>query len=123
MGVQPGMRSTIKNNYEFRRLYQRGKSAGTSRIVIYCRKNNSQISRLGITVSTKIGKAVKRNRVRRRFREIYRNNKSALADGYDIIMVARVKSRYSSYQELEADYISLLKKLGLYRENDEIIAD
>ena len=110
------MRYTIKNNYEFRRLYSKGKSATTARLAVYCRKNNSQTSRLGITVSTKIGKAVQRNRIRRRFREIFRLNRDKLKDGYDIIMVARMKSRYSEYSELNDDYIDILKKLGIYEE-------
>ena len=113
------MRSTIKNNYEFRRLYSKGKSAFTARMAVYCRKNNSQINRLGITVSTKIGKAVHRNRIRRRFREIFRLNRHLLVQGYDIVLVARVKSRYSTYRELDADYIYLMKKLGLYLTDDE----
>ena len=110
------MKFTIKNNYEFRRLYSKGKSAATARMAVYCRKNNSQTSRLGITVSTKIGKAVHRNRIRRRFREIFRLHKEQLAGGYDIIIVARTKSRYSTYWELDSDYIVLLKKLGIYKE-------
>lgn len=121
-GAQP-MRYTIKNNYEFRRLYRRGKSAASGNMVLYCRRNGTNDRRLGITVSTKIGKAVHRNKVRRRFREIYRRNAAVTDNGWDIIMVARVKSRYSAFGELEEDYVSLLKKLGIYKENDEITAD
>ncbi len=113
------MKLTIKKNYEFRRLYSKGKSAFTTRMALYCRKNNSQTSRLGITVSTKIGKAVHRNRIRRRFREIYRLNSDKISGGYDIIIVARVKSRYSTYGELEADYLYLLKKLGIWKNDEE----
>jgi ribonuclease P protein component len=48
-------------------------SAATPHLVVYCRKNRRGQSRLGLTVSAKLGKAVvRRNRVRRRFREIYR---------------------------------------------------
>jgi len=111
------MKFTIKNNFEFRRLYSKGKSATTSRMAVYCRRNNSQTSRLGVTVSTKIGKAVHRNKIRRRFREIFRLNKDKLSGGYDIIIAARVKSRYSTYRELNEDYLELLKKLGAYKES------
>ena len=89
-------------------------------MAVYCRKNNSQNNRLGVTVSTKIGKAVQRNRVRRRFREIYRLNEDKTVKGYDIVMVARLRSRYSSYWELNSDYIFLLKKLGIYLTDDEV---
>lgn len=104
---------TLKRNYEFRRLYNKGLSAATGRIVIYCRKNRLSYNRLGITVSTKIGKAVTRNRIRRRLREIYRLSAPNHAAGYDIVIVARAKSSVSQYRELEADFIYLMKKLGI----------
>ena len=61
---------TLKQNYEFRRLYQRGASAVSGSMVLYCRKNRLGRNRLGITVSVKLGKAVVRNRARRRLREV-----------------------------------------------------
>ena len=65
---------SLKENRVFRRLYAKGKSAVGPAMVLYCRKNGRKESRYGITVSTKLGKAVTRNRVRRRLREIYRLN-------------------------------------------------
>ena len=106
---------TIKKNHEFRRLYAKGRSAASPRLVIYCRRNNLAVSRLGITVSTKIGKAVTRNRVRRRFREIFRLSEDRLAPGWDIIMVARTKSVTSEYSLLRDDFYALAKKLGVLR--------
>ena len=63
---------TLKENYEFRRVYNKGKSGVSSFLVVYARPNRSGRNRLGVTVSTKLGKAVVRNRVRRRLREIFR---------------------------------------------------
>jgi ribonuclease P protein component len=105
--------TSLKNNYEFRRLYSKGKSAASPYAVVYCRKNRSTGNKLGLTVSTKIGKAVHRNRIRRRYKEIYRLNEDKLHSGYDIVIVARTKSRYSRYHELETDFLSLCKKLGI----------
>ncbi len=104
---------SLKNNYEFRRLYAKGKCAASSYAAVYCRKNRSRGNKLGITVSTKIGNAVKRNRIRRRYKEIYRLNEEKLAPGYDIVIVARRKSRYSCYHELESDFLRLCGKLGI----------
>lgn len=85
-------------------------------MVLYCRKNNTDSNRLGITVSTKLGKAVCRNRIKRRFREIYRSNSDRLLPGYDIIMVARTKTADAEYRELETDYLYLVKKLGIEKQ-------
>ena len=57
---------TVKENYEFRRIYRKGKSLVSPQMVLYWQKNRQGQSRLGITVSTKLGHAVVRNRVRRR---------------------------------------------------------
>ncbi len=105
--------TSLKNNYEFRRLYSKGRSAFSRYAAVYCRKNKNQTNKLGITVSTKIGKAVQRNRIRRRYREIYRLNEDKFDPGYDIVIVARTKSRYSGYHELEADFLRLCAKLGI----------
>jgi ribonuclease P protein component len=105
--------TSLKNNYEFRRLYSKGKSASTPILVVYCRRNGRDYNQIGITVSNKIGKAVHRNRVRRRLREIYRTNEAKLLRGFDIVMVARVRSRYTTYWELEKAFLTACEKLGI----------
>ena len=104
---------SLKHNYEFRRLYAKGECARSPLMVIYCRRNRVQKNRLGITVSTKIGKAVIRNRVRRRLREIYRLNEEKLRPGSDIVLVARTRSRYAAYGALEREFIRLAEKLKI----------
>ena len=85
--------------------------------VIYCRRNGSGENRLGITVSTKVGGAVQRNLVRRRIKEIYRLSEDKVLTGYDIVIVARVKSRFVGYRELEQSIVSLLRKLDIYKDS------
>ena len=68
-------RCTLKKNSDFRRLYSKGQSAVNPYVVVYCRRNREKVNRLGYTVSTKLGHAVVRNRVRRRLREIYRKER------------------------------------------------
>ena len=104
---------SLKRNSDFRRLYAKGKSAATSRLVVYSRRREGDRSRLGITVSTRLGKAVVRNRVRRRIREIYRTNETRLRPGTDLVVVARTRAVTSTYRELEADFLRLAEKLGL----------
>jgi len=107
---------SLKKNYEFRRLYQKGASAASPRIVVYCRRGRGDRCRLGLTVGNKIGKAVVRNRIRRRLREIYRLEEGRLTRGYDIVIVARAKAREADFHELRADFLKLAGKLGLIRE-------
>jgi len=104
---------TLKENYEFRRLYNKGASAVSGSMVIYCRKNRMDHNRLGITVSVKLGHAVVRNRARRRLREVYRLNSGALCQGYDFVIVARGRTLTASWKELNDTFLRLCRKLDL----------
>ena len=100
--------STLKKNYEFRRLYSKGKSCANAYLVVYCRKNHSGRSRIGYTVSNKVGHAVVRNRIRRRLREIYRLHEREIVRGYDLVVVSRVRA--CAAKNLSARKISGAKK-------------
>lgn len=104
---------TLKENYEFRRLYQKGLSAVGGGMVVYCRKNRLGHNRLGITVSVKLGNAVVRNRARRRLREVYRLNADKLAFGYDFVLVGRGRTAAASWEELNATFLRLCRKLDV----------
>ena len=103
----------LKQNHEFRRLYNKGKSAVSPYFAVYCRKNHRPVSRLGITTGVKLGNAVKRNRVRRRIRELYRTNEQNILSGYDIVVVARTRAIFAKYSDLEQSFRKLMKKLEL----------
>lgn len=109
------MRHTVslKENHLFRRLYAKGKSAVSPTLAVYIRGNGRRENRLGLTVGTKVGKAVRRNRVRRRLREAYRLHEDRVAPGFDVVVVARTKAAFASYAQLERDLLRLLDKLGV----------
>ena len=109
----------LKQNHEFRRLYSKGKSAVSPYFAIYCRKTNRPISRLGITTGVKLGKAVKRNFVRRRIRELYRTNEGKFLPGFDIVVVARSRAIYGRYADLERSFLQQMKKLGVIAPKEE----
>ncbi len=106
---------TIKQNHEFRRLYNKGLSAVTPSMVIYCRKSRFDHNRLGVTVSTKLGCAVKRNRARRRLRELFRLAQPEMKQGYDVVIVARTRAVTIPHKKLQADFDRALAQLDLRR--------
>ena len=110
---------TLKENYEFRRTYQKGVSAVSPVMVLYCRKNRVGRNRLGLVSSTKLGHAVVRNRVRRRLREIYRLHEREIVRGYDLVVVSRVRACTADYHQLEAAFLSACAQLGLLTEGDD----
>lgn len=107
---------TIKENRTFRRIYNRGKSAVTPYLVLYVRPNGQKRNRLGVTVSTKLGCAVVRNRARRRLREIYRLAQPELKQGYDMVLVARGRTVDGPYLKLTDAFYRACGQLGLLQE-------
>ena len=78
-------------------------------------KNRREGNRLGLTVGVKLGKAVVRNRIRRRLSESYRLTEESLLSGYDIVIAARAASVSAEYRVLNRDICYCLKKLGLLK--------
>ena len=106
--------SSLKLNHIFQRLYHTNGQAN-GYLVLYARKNRLDHNRVGIPVSKKLGKAHIRNRVRRRFREVYRLNEEAFLPGWDIVIVARSRAIDADFAKLTAAYLQLADKAGLLR--------
>jgi len=99
----------LRSNMEFIRVYTEGKSYGNKNLVLYVRKNDIGITRVGFTVSKKIGKSVVRNKVKRRMREICRLEFHRLKNGYDLVFVPKKNVVDISYKELESAMLHILK--------------
>jgi ribonuclease P protein component len=69
-------------------------------LVLHVAPNDLDHARIGITVSSRVGKAVVRNRIRRRLREALRARFSSLRVGYDLLIVARPGSARASWNDL-----------------------
>ena len=94
---------TLKNNSDFRRLYNRGKSFASPLVVTYVLKNRTGNVRIGITTGKKIGKAVMRNRSRRLIRAAFYELQEQIKPGFDLVFVARSKTPFvKSYDVLRA---------------------
>ena len=104
---------SITRNTLFKRLYSKGKCAANHELVIYVQKSNAPINRLGITVSTKLGNAVIRNRTKRRIKEAYRKIENLLPSGYNFVIVARYGAINKKSTDLETSIIKLLKKTDI----------
>lgn len=81
----------LKENYDFRRVYNKGKSFICPYFVVYINKKRFDNIRLGITVSKKIGKAVARNRAKRVITAAFGSVLPKISLGYDFVIVARTR--------------------------------
>ncbi len=109
--------SSLKLNHIFRRLYRKGQflRKPVSRPLLPPERLNAE-NRIGLTVGAKLGCAVRRNRLRRRLREIYRLNEGRFRRGYDIVVVTRSRAMDAPYAELEKAYLALAEKLSLLQD-------
>lgn len=89
---------TLKKNYEFKKVLDKGKYYGSNTIESFIKKNNKNYNRIGIAISSKLFKATKRNRIKRLIKENYRNNSLNLKLGYDIVFLWNKKI---GYEEVE----------------------
>ena len=105
---------SLKLNHIFRRLYATAGQAN-GLLVLYARPNRTGRNRVGITAGKKLGKAVVRNRVRRRLREVYRLNEDKFLPGWDIVVVARSRCITASFEKLTDSYLSLAGKAGILK--------
>jgi len=104
---------SISSNRDFMFMYRRARSLCADCLVIYYRKNKLDNLRLGITVTKKVGKAVVRNRIRRRLREVFSEFSDKIPPSYDIIIVSRTKAAHCDYSELKSALKYLLNKAEL----------
>lgn len=106
---------SIKKNFQFRFVYNKGKSLANRLLVMYVVKNKkyTDTNRLGISVSKKVGKSVVRSRVTRLIKESYRLSEEDIKQGYDIVVIARVSAKGADYKEINKALLSLLKKHDL----------
>lgn len=110
---------TIKNDYEFRRVYKKGKSFVNAAVIIYILKNKRKINRIGITTSKKIGNAVLRNRARRIIRAAFSQYEDKLQVGYDFIFVARSRTYSLKTQNLAAVMGKVFSSAKLVKPEDK----
>ena len=104
---------SIKNNRDFMFMYRRARSLCADCLVLYYRKNKNENLRLGITVTKKVGKAVVRNRIRRRIKEVFNEFSDKIPPCYDIIIVSRAKAAECDYSEIKSALKYLLIKAEL----------
>jgi ribonuclease P protein component len=92
---------------EFRRVYDEGQRRSTPSGVVFFRPNGLPHSRLGITAPARLGKAVLRNRAKRRVREVFRLNRTALPGGWDILVNPRQAMATLPFRTLQRELLRL----------------
>jgi ribonuclease P protein component len=100
---------SLKKNNDFLYVYRNGQSKANKYLVMYVLENGSDINRLGISVSKKVGNSVVRHHLKRLIKESYRLHEAMFNSGLNIVVVARAGAKDVSYFEIEKALLHLGK--------------
>lgn len=99
---------SIKKNADFQKVYRTGKSYANKLLIMYVMKTGEERpSRIGISVSKKVGNSVVRHHVTRLVRESFRLNEDKVKTGLDIVVVARAATKEAEFKKIESAYLHL----------------
>ena len=114
------MKNTVmlKKNYELKYVFKKGTYVTGRCIEVYIIKNKDNKNRLGIAISKKIAKSVKRNRIKRLIREVYRREEDSLSFGISIIVLWKKNCdiHLATYENIKKDFELILKKENLFKD-------
>ncbi|HSH34929.1 ribonuclease P protein component [Schnuerera sp.] len=105
----------LRNNDDFQKVYKKGKKYWNRNLILFVMKNGLDYSRVGFTVSKKIGNSVIRNRVKRRLKEIFRKNFNNMKEEYDIIIIPKKNVINIEHKELESAMFHILKLANMLK--------
>lgn len=109
----------LKKNYEFKNVLSKGKYYSGDCIEAFVKKDTNQnINFLGIAVSVKTAKAIKRNQIKRWIRENYTLIENRVKPGCRIVFLWKKKVSYefANFENIKKDMEKILDKAGILEE-------
>ena len=110
----------LKKNYEFRAVLSNGKLYYRKCIIAFKKKNDYKNKNfLGIAIGTKIGKATKRNYIKRLIRESYKNIEKQIETGYTIVFLwkKKIDIKNAKYTNIQNDIKKIFDRAGILSED------
>ena len=106
----------LKKNYEFRKILSKGKYYSGKNIEAFIINNNKNCNYLGLAISTKIGKAFLRNRIKRLIRENYNFYENQIESGKSIVFLCKKNTIIENinYKNLQEDVFNIFDKANIF---------
>ena len=102
----------LRTRNEFLRVQNRGWKVSSEHLMGLALKKEGAPTRVGFTVSSKVGTAVVRNRIRRRLKEIYRKRQALLPEGIELVFIAKQSSATADFASLTRSVEFILDKMA-----------
>lgn len=107
---------SIKKNYQFKYIFNKGVSVQSEIIKVICTKNNKKNNRLGLCVNKNIRTIPLKNRAKRLMKEAFR--KISLKQGYDIVLIWKPIKVEDDYFDVYKDMKNAFRKLDILDETN-----
>lgn len=115
-GLGFGPDARLLDRADFRAVFKEGQKTVGKWLILWHRAGpTDRAPRLGLSVSSKVGGAVRRNRLKRLLRETFRLRRAQLAAGLSVVAYPRPGCPWTSRTDAERDFLELLKRAGLLR--------
>lgn len=108
-------KNIIKSKFEYTDIIKNCKYKKNNYFIIYYRKTEKE-NRYGISIPKKTGKAYLRNKIKRRLKNIIDHNEFNIQKSYDYVIIIRKRLIELNYQEMENNFINLIRKIGASNE-------
>jgi ribonuclease P protein component len=102
--------SRLLRRVEYDAVYREGRRKSSREFTVFVRANGLDVSRFGWSIKKALGTAVRRNRIRRRLREILRLHRQEIATGWDIVIHPRISAMTAESAPLMEDLLKILPR-------------
>jgi ribonuclease P protein component len=102
----------IRKKRDFLFIYKNGNRYRDRNFTVVSLSNDLKYSRLAVVVRKKVGNAVKRNKIKRRIKALFRRNKDLLKDSKDLIFIVKPNIVKASWESLRKDYIKAIEHMN-----------
>jgi ribonuclease P protein component len=101
----------LVHRVEYDAVYREGRKRAGREFTIFLRRNGLDRSRFGWSIKKALGGAARRNRIRRRLREVVRLHRREIAPGWDVVIHPRSSASRTEFSTLTAELLKLLPAL------------
>jgi ribonuclease P protein component len=102
----------LRRRAEFVRVQDKGAKVAVEPLLALALANGTGVTRVGLTVSSKVGNAVVRARIRRYLREIFRKRRAKLPQGLDLVLIARSSAKDADGEKLGRAFDAITARLA-----------
>jgi ribonuclease P protein component len=100
----------VARRAEYDAVYREGRRRSSREFTIFVRPNGLERSRFGWSIKKALGSAVRRNRIRRRLREILRLHRQEISPGWDIVIHPRTSAATADFSALSRELLQLIPR-------------